>query len=136
MQKMYLLMIITKREDEKEFAEFFTSKEVPVVYSTTCHGTAKKHILDLFGVEESLKTAHYTVVTENKKAELLKGLTREMAIDLPNRGIAVCVPLTSIASMRTLEAFADKHQNDEPENEVKDMTQYETELIIAICEKG
>ena len=74
--------------------------------------------------------------TENKKAELLKGLTKEMAIDLPNRGIAVCVPLTSIASRRTLEAFADKHQNDEPENEVKDMTQYETELIIAICESG
>jgi nitrogen regulatory protein PII len=136
MQKMYLLLVITNREDEKEFAEFFTSKEVPVVYSTPCHGTAKKHILNLFGVEESLKTALFTVVTENKKAELLKGLTKEMAIDLPNRGIAVCVPLTSIASRRTLEAFADKHQNDEPENEVKDMTQYETELIIAICESG
>jgi nitrogen regulatory protein PII len=136
MQKMYLLLVITNREDEKEFTQFLTSKEVPVVYSTTCHGTAKKHILNLFGVEESLKTALFTVVTENKKAELLKGLTKEMAIDLPNRGIAVCVPLTSIASRRTLEAFADKHQNDEPENEVKDMTQYETELIIAICESG
>ena len=106
------------------------------MYSTPCHGTAKKSILDLFGVEESLKTVHYTIVTENKKAELLKGLTKEMAIDLPNKGIAVSIPLSSIGSRHALEAFADGHQNDESENEVNDMTQCETELIIAICESG
>lgn len=136
MQKMYLVLTITNREDEKEFTEFFSKKEIPVVYSTPCHGTAKKSILNLFGVEESLKTAHYTIVTENKKYELLKGLTKEMAIDLPNRGIAVSIPLTSIGSRHALEAFADGRQNDETENEVKDMAQCETELIIAICENG
>ena len=136
MQKMYLILTITNREDEKEFSNFFNSKEIPVVYSTPCHGTAKKSILDLFGIEESLKTAHYLIATENKKDELLKGLTREMAIDLPNRGIAVSIPLTSIGSKHALEAFADGHQNDETEKEVKDMSQYETELIIAICESG
>ena len=136
MQKMYLVLTITNREDEKEFTGFFTSKEIPVVYSTPCHGTAKKSILDLFGVEESLKTIHYIVVTESKKDELLAGLTREMAIDLPNRGIAVSIPLISIGSRHALEAFADGHQNDETEKEVKDMSQYETELIIAICESG
>ena len=113
MQKMYLFMTITNRNDENEFTEFFKSKEVPIVYSTPCHGTAKKHILDLFGVEESLKTAYFTVITENKKSELLHGLTREMAIDLPNRGIAVSIPLTSIAGKNSLAAFADKHQDDE-----------------------
>lgn len=136
MQKMYLVLTITNREDEKEFTNFFTSKEIPVVYSTPCHGTAKKSVLDLFGIEESLKTAHYLVVTENKKDELLKALTKEMAIDLPNRGIAVSIPLTSIGSKHALEAFADGHQNDETEKEVKDMSLYETELIIAICESG
>ena len=136
MQKMYLVLTITNRDDEKEFTEFFNSKEIPVVYSTPCRGTAKKSILDLFGVEESLKTAHYSIITENKKEELLKALTREMAIDLPNRGIAVSIPLTSIGSRHALEAFADGHQNDETENEVKNMAQCETELIIAICENG
>jgi len=136
MQKMYLVLTVTNREDEKEFSNFFNSKEIPVVYSTPCHGTAKKSILDLFGIEESLKTAHYVITTENKKNELLTALTREMAIDLPNRGIAVSIPLTSIGSRHALEAFADGHQNDETEKEVKDMSQYETELIIAICESG
>ena len=136
MQKMYLVLTITNREDEKEFTSFFTSKEIPVVYSTPCHGTAKKNVLNLFGIEESLKTAHYLVLTESKKDELLTALTKEMAIDLPNRGIAVSIPLTSIGSRHALEAFADGHQNDETEKEVKDMSQYETELIIAICESG
>lgn len=136
MQRMYLVLTITNRADEKEFTDFFNSREIPVVYSTPCRGTAKKSMLDLFGIEESLKTAHYTIVTENKKAELLNGLTREMTIDLPNRGIAVAIPLTSIGSKHALEAFADGHQNDETENEVNNMTQCETELIIAICESG
>ena len=136
MQKMYLVLTITNRDDTREFAEFFNSKEIPVVYSTPCRGTANKSILDLFGIEESLKTAHYIIITQNKKDELLKALTKEMAIDLPNRGIAVSIPLTSIGSRHALEAFADGHQNDETENEVKDMAQCETELIIAICENG
>ena len=136
MQKMYLVLTITNREDEKEFTSFFTSKEIPVVYSTPCHGTAKKNVLNLFGIEESLKTAHYLVLTESKKDELLTALTKEMAIDLPNRGIAVSIPLTSIGSRHALEAFSDGHPNDETEKEVKDMSQYETELIIAICESG
>ena len=136
MQKMYLFITITNREDGNEFTNFFNSREIPVVYSTPCRGTAKKSILDVFGIEESLKTVHYTIVTENKKEELLKSLTRDMAIDLPNRGIAVSIPLTSIGSRHALEAFADGHQDDESKNEVKDMTQCQTELIVTICEKG
>lgn len=106
------------------------------MYSTPCLGTARLKTLDLFGIEETTKTVHYCVVTENKKAELIKALTREMAIDLPNRGISVAVPLTSIGGRRALEAFANGHQDDEIENEVKSMAECETELIVVICAKG
>ena len=30
MQKMYLFLTITNREDEKEFEEFFKLKEIPI----------------------------------------------------------------------------------------------------------
>ncbi len=136
MQKMYLFITITNRDDGNEFTEFFNSKDIPIVYSTPARGTAKQSILDLFGIEESLKTVHYALVTGNKKSELMRALTREMAIDLPNRGIAVSIPLSSIGGRHTLEAFADGHQDDETEEEVKSMAQCETELIVAICEKG
>lgn len=136
MQKMYLMITITNRSDCNEFTDFFSSKEIPIMYSTPCLGTAREKTLALFGIEKSLKTVHYCIVTENKKAELIKALTREMAIDLPNRGISVAVPLTSIGGKRTLEAFANGHQNDEIENEVKSMAECTTELIVVICAKG
>ncbi|MBQ7411623.1 MAG: P-II family nitrogen regulator [Clostridia bacterium] len=136
MQKMYLLITITNRNDSDEFTSFFSSKEIPVMYSTTCQGTARQKTLSLFGIEKSSKSVHYCIVTENKKAELIKALTREMAIDLPNRGISVAIPLSSIGGRKTLEAFANGHQDDEIENEVKNMNECTTELIVVICAKG
>ncbi len=136
MQKMYLLITITNRADSDEFTGFFSSKEIPIMYSTTALGTAREKTLALFGIEESTKSVHYCIVTENKKAELIKALTKEMAIDLPNRGISVAVPLSSIGGKKTLEAFANGHQDDEIENEVKSMSECTTELIVVICAKG
>ena len=66
MQKMYLLITITNRSDSDEFTKFFSSKEIPIIYSTPCLGTARQKTLDLFGIEASQKTVHYCIVTENK----------------------------------------------------------------------
>lgn len=134
MQKMYLLITITQRDHSDEFTNFFNSKEVPVIYSTTCEGTVRERTLSLFGFEKTLKTVHYCVVTNNKKNELIKGLTREMAIDLPNRGIAVSIPLTSMGGKRALDMYANGHENDDEEEQI--MQDKQMELIVAICEKG
>jgi nitrogen regulatory protein PII len=136
MQKMYLFITITNRADSDEFSNFFSEKDIPVVYSTPCRGTARQKTLALFGIEESKKTTHYALVTENKKNELIKALTREMAIDLPNRGIALSVPLTSLGGRSALEAFSNGHYNDEVESEEKTMSEPQMELIVTICEKG
>ena len=134
MQKMYLFITITQRDHSDEFTEFFKSKEVPVIYSTHCEGTVRQKTLSLFGLEETLKTVHYCVVTHNKKNELIKTLTREMAIDLPNRGIAVAIPLTSMGGKRAVEMYANGHENDNQEEQI--MQEKQMELIVAICEKG
>ena len=134
MQKMYLFITITKRDDSDEFTNFFNSKNVSVIYSTPCDGTVRQKTLSLFGLEKTLKTVHYCVVTHNKKNELIKTLTREMAIDLPNRGIAVAIPLTSMGGKRALEMYADGHENDSQEEQI--MQEKQMELIVAICEKG
>lgn len=135
MQKMYLFITITKRADSDEFTDFFRANEVSVIYSTPCKGTAREKTLALFGIEQSLKTVHYCVITENKKNDLIKNLTKDMAIDLPDRGIAVSVPLTSIGGRYALSAFAAGQENDEVREVVK-MHQKEMELIVVICEKG
>lgn len=134
MQKMYLFITITKRDDSDEFTNFFNSKDVSVIYSTPCEGTVRQKTLSLFGLDETLKTVHYCVVTSNKKNELIKALTREMTIDLPDRGIAVAIPLTSMGGKRALEMYANGHENDTEEEQI--MQEKQMELIVAICEKG
>ena len=134
MQKMYLMITITQRDESDEFTNFFESKEVPVIYSTPCEGTVRQKTLSLFGLEETAKTVHYCVVTANKKKELIKALTIEMAIDIPNRGISVAIPLTSMGGHRALEMYANGHENDDEEEQV--MQEKQMELIVAICEKG
>ena len=134
MQKMYLFITITQRDDSDEFTNFFNSKDVSVIYSTPCEGTVRQKTLSLFGLDATLKTVHYCVVTSNKKNELIKTLTREMAIDLPNRGIAVAIPLTSMGGKRALEMYANGHENDTEEEQI--MQEKQMELIVAICEKG
>ncbi len=134
MQKMYLFITITQRDDSDEFTNFFNSKEVPVIYSTPCEGTVREKTLSLFGLEKTQKTVHYCVVTTNKKNELIKSLTREMTIDLPNRGIAVAIPLTSMGGRRALEMYANGHEDDIEEEQI--MQEKQMELIVAICEKG
>ena len=134
MQKMYLMLTITQRDQSDEFTNFFGSKEVPIIYSTTCEGTVRQKTLSLFGLEKTEKTVHYCVVTANKKNELIKTLTHEMAIDLPNRGISVAIPLTSMGGKRALEMYANGHENDIEEEQI--MQDKQMELIVAICEKG
>ncbi len=77
MQKMYLFITITKRADSDEFTDFFKVNEISVIYSTPCKGTAREKTLAMFGIEQSLKTVHYCLVTENKKNELIKNLTKD-----------------------------------------------------------
>ena len=136
MQKMYMLVTITQRSDSEEFTNFFRAHDVKITYSVPSRGTAKEIKSLLFGIEQSLKTVHYCLVTENKKNELLKALTKEMAIDLPNRGIAAAIPLSSFGGRQALSMYTDGHENDELDEVYKMEEKKPMELIIVICEKG
>ena len=135
MQKMYLLLVISTKQDHKEFLDLFERYEVPHVYSVPCTGTAGSGTLALLGLEKTEKIAHFTLATRNKTEELFAALTREVQIDLPQRGIALALPLTSISGAMALRGFAGGHENDEMTKEPYPM-QTDKELIVIICENG
>lgn len=135
MQKMYLLLVISTKQDHKEFLNLFERYEVPHVYSVPCTGTAGSGTLALLGLEKTEKIAHFTLATRNKTEELFAALTREVQIDLPQRGIALALPLTSISGAMALRGFAGGHENDEMTKEPYPM-QTDKELIVIICENG
>ena len=136
MQNIYLFITITKKSDGKEFLDFFLSHNVAPIYSSLGHGAATSETLSLLGLEQTEKTVMQSIVTTSKMYELKASLTREMSIDLPNRGIALAVPLTSIASKRILDYILTEQTAPMPENHETTERKIEMELIIAICIKG
>ena len=142
MKGLCLLFTIIKRSDIKEYHDFFEQNSVSVIYDTLGNGTAHEKTLSLLGIEKNEKAVLVSLVTYPTLKKILRGLALEMKIDLPDRGIAIAVPLSSVGGAKTLEYFNAGQDTDDlndgadaPQNEEVEM-QTVQELIVAIYEKG
>lgn len=136
MENLYLFITINKKSDSKEFTEFFLRHNVAPIYSAIGRGAATSQTLSLWGLEQSEKSLSKAIVTKAKMYELKDALTHEMSLDLPDRGIAVAVPLTSIASKRVYDYILSEQTVPMPEKNANNERKIEMELIITICIKG
>lgn len=136
MENLYLFITINKKSDSKEFLDFFLRHNVAPIYSAIGHGAASSETLSILGLEQSEKTVNHSIVTMGKMYELKDALASEMSLDLPDRGIAVAIPLTSIASRRVVEHIISEQKNKAYENPEKRERKIDMELIITICLKG
>ena len=116
--------------------DFFLKHNVAPIYSTIGRGAASSETLSLLGLEQHEKLIMQSIVTTDKMYELKEALTREMSLDLPNRGIALAIPLTSIASKRVLDHILTEQSEATHVNHETHERKLEMELIIAICIKG
>ncbi len=136
MKDLYLLLTIVRRKDAEEYEEFYRDREVKVIYSTRCNGTAHERTLDILGIERTEKAMLLAMVTGPTLKALKRDLSYEMKIDLPDRGVAMAVPFSGIGGSRTLEYFtAGQCIPEEHTTEDKEMEATQ-ELIIAIYQKG
>lgn len=136
MQNIYLFISIIKKSDGREFLDFFLSHNVAPIYSTIGHGSATSETLSLLGLEQSEKLVMQSIVTASKMYELKDALTHKMNIDLPDRGIAVAVSLSSIASKKVLDHIMTEQASEKTENNIISERKTDMELIISICLKG
>ena len=136
MKDLFLLLTIIRRDDDAEYEAFYESHGVTVVYNVRCNGTAHAKTLDLLGIERTEKSMLWAVVTHDTLCKLKKGLSYEMKIDLPDRGVAMAIPLSSMGGARALEYFtsgqllSEEHLTEERKMETSQ------ELIVAIYQKG
>ena len=136
MQNLYLFITITKKSDGKEFTDFFLEHKVSPIYSTIGHGMASSKTLSLLGLEQTEKVVMQSIVTGAKMYELKSALTKTMSIDLPDRGIAVAVPLSSIASKRVLDHILTEQAACDTQTQNSTERKIDMELIVTICLKG
>ena len=135
MQNVYLFITIIKKSDAEEFLNFYLEHDAAPIYSSICQGSANFKTLDLLGLEKSEKVMMQSLVPHNKLSELTYDLTHKMSIDLPDRGIALAIPLLSIASRRVLDHIV-KDENEENIVNQTSERRIEMELVVSICAKG
>ena len=140
MKGLYLLVTIARRSDAEEYETFFKEHNVSVSYSLACNGTTHMKNLALWGLEKNEKTMLLSVVTGETLKDIIRDLTVQMKIDLPDRGIAVAIPFSGIGGAKALEYFSigQKTEGEESEKITKEESQMQSnqDLIVAIYEKG
>ncbi|MBO7310127.1 MAG: P-II family nitrogen regulator, partial [Clostridia bacterium] len=135
MKDLFFLITIVRRNDAAEYDEFYRSEGVDVVYTTACNGTAHAKTLDILGIEKTEKSMLFSTVTGDTLTRLKRLLTTKMKIDLPDRGVAMAVPLSGVGGSRTLEIFTSGQTMSENTKEDNNM-ESSHELIVAIYERG
>ena len=135
MKDLYLFITIVRRSDANEYEEFYRDQNVSTIYSVPCNGTVHAKTLDLLGIERTEKTMLISAVTGETLKSLRKKLTRDMQIDLPDRGVAMAVPFSGCGT-RAFEHFTADQIKTDPQNTEDIEMQSSHELIIAIYEKG
>lgn len=131
MKDLNLMLTITRRSEKKDFFRFFEKHCRSPIYALPAEGTAASHTLSLFGLERTEKMIFLTVVSGDRVEELIKGLRRELYIDLPDRGVTLACPLSSVGGSAALAALAPGEINEREDNEMKT----EQELIVVIANR-
>ncbi len=134
MKELYWLITIAQRKDCAEYESYYLSHGVNVTYSMTCSGTAHEKTLSLLGLEKTEKAILFSAVPGELLTNLMRGLSQDMKIDLPDRGIAVAIPFASVGGARTFEYL--KGCDKVPEKKEDNCMNSSHELIITIYEKG
>lgn len=134
MSEIYMMVTVVNRSQAEKFLLFYKEEQLEVLLVALGAGTAGSEMLDYFGLEASEKAVIFSFVTDDIWAKIKKDLQRRMQIDVPDRGIAFIIPLSSIGGKREL-MFLTEHQGFEKgeENELKD-TVYE--LLVVIANQG
>ena len=136
MKDLYLLITIVRRGDAAEYESFYQEQGAGLVYSSSCNGTAHARTLDLLGIERTEKKMLFSTVTGKTLEKLKRLLTHQMKIDLPDRGVAVAVPLSGVGGSRALEYFTAGQETAEEQTTEENTMQSSHELIVAIYERG
>ncbi len=134
MNEIYLMGIITNRGMRDRFIAFFRQNDIHITLTALGAGTANSMILDYLGMEATEKAVYFSFVTPDVWKRLRKELYNRMHIDIPGRGIAFLIPLSSIGGKKALNYLtACQDVRIEEESSLKGT---DFELLITIANAG
>lgn len=131
MSEVFMMIAITDRSLRKKVMPLYKDNEINVVISTLGSGTANSDVLDFLGLEDSEKAVDIAIITNDVWLNLKKTLQTKLRIDVPGRGIAFIVPLSSIGGNRALQFLTEKQNFIKGEETTLKDTKYALLVIIA-----
>ena len=131
MSELYFMVNIVNGSRAQKFTNLFRECGVSVVLETSGEGTAVSEVLNLFGLEATEKKVLFSVVTGEKWREVKQGLRKKIQIDIPGRGIAFIVPMSSIGGKKALMFLTDGQDYVKGEETTLKGTDYELLMVIA-----
>lgn len=134
MSSYNMVLVILKRSYEKEYVKFFRQNNITRLTAMLGNGTASKSILDYLGIENNEKIVLQCVVAAGNVESLFSGLVSRMGINLPGTGIAMSIPVESIAGTSSMKYLTEGQESIVSE-EIK-MKESVYSLITVIAEKG
>lgn len=134
MNEIYMMTIITNRGMREKFIAFFQNNDIHITVATLGSGTANSAILNYFGMEKTEKAIYFAFVTWKSWKNLRKELYQKMNIDIPGRGIAFLIPMSSIGGKKALNYLTvGQEVVIEEESSLKET---EFELLVTIANAG
>lgn len=134
MNEIYMMAMIINRGMREKFLSFLKKNDINITLSTYGSGTANSAILDYFGIEKTGKAVYFSFVTLNTWKNLKKELYQKMNIDIPGRGIAFLIPMSSIGGKKALNYLT--VGQDVVIEEESSLKETKFELLVTIANAG
>ena len=133
MHDLCLLSVIVRRDQSDRLAAFWEQHQIGTFFSVLCQGTATKSLLNLLGLEKTEKIFAYAMTTFDRAKRLTRALVSEIGLNMPGGGVAITIPVASVAGASSLYYLTEKQEIIL--GEVTDMS-FAYELMIAIVNRG
>ncbi len=127
----YIISVVQPSDGEK-LLDICKRLELPVTLSALGKGTALKSMLDLLGIESTMRRIVINVASSEKTTAFIKELKRSLYIGVPGHGIVAAVPVKSIGGGKTLAYLNDGNKDIKYSPDLG----FPYELVIAIANSG
>lgn len=92
----YILMLITKPEDERLVEKAFSGLGLPIIFKLRGHGTAESELLDICGLDGTLRHINLCLINRAAISNVLCRLGEQLKLKKRGHGIAAALRITGL----------------------------------------
>ena len=108
-KKLKLLVLVVNQNKADFYTDLLQSFEVNMQVQMHAQGTAGSEMLHYLGLDESEKRVLFSIVREDRAADIMRALEEKFSTLRGGKGIAYTVPLSSVAGVAIYQ-FLSNHR--------------------------